>query len=1072
MVGLMSSTPTMRTSVDNYFDQYNFMDIQLYSSYGFDDDDIAVLRKADNIDDVFATKFTDVFVKNDESTIITRVQEIDSSINEFELLEGRMPKKTTEALALGSSSYGTVFTVGDKVDIYLEDEDLSETLVHTEYEIVGVVRTPQYMCSSKETSTLDNLTLSTVIYVDNDNFLNDYYTSVYLTFNGSKEYNSFDDEYDQFIEENLDELEDIIKKQETVRRDEVIAEVTQEIADGEKELEEKISDAQAEIDDAKKELDDAYIQILVGEAQLKSSEKQMTSGSEEIEKNKKTIKDAEKQISDAKSQIAKESDMTYDEAATSIKAAYGVYVMVNNMLADPENTPEATISKSIQEKNDEIDYLTAENNDLKNQNKQLNDEISALQNSLLILIDDSSSDSSSESTDNSSSESSSESTDSSSSDSTSDSDSSSDSSNNINDLIDKKQQAIAKNEVKIAENEERISQLRTEIFELQSVKSLVGDATLAEIPAMIDDMFGGSVTNAYNGILKLEDAESELEYGKKQLSAAETEIKTGQTQLEDTKKQLEDGRKEYEDGVKKLEDAQKELDEEYEKARVDIDKAKQELAELPDASWTVLSRDEHYSTAMFKSNADQMQRIGNVFPMLFCLVAALVCMTTMKRLVDEQRSQIGVFSAIGFSKNQIIGKYILYALAASLIGSGVGIPIGVFSLPWVIYFCWRMMYDLPVMVLTMPAYISVIGVSLFTFLMVWVTFTVVKSVLKECPSQLMRPKAPRTAKKVFLENIPFIWKHLSFTSKVTARNIIRYKSRFFMTVIGVAGCTSLLVLGFAIKGSISQVITRQYGDILHYDTIVTMEDHSYTENILEELENDHKVEFAVPYMTYSTMAYCDAQDKAVQVYVMDEDDIHDIIKLQQRKNKEKLDIADGVVISEKFAKICGIKVGDEITIESDDGIKKDVEVTGICEMYTNHFLFISDEYYTDTFNETVYKDCIAVTSTDSAGVVKEFEDFEGVKTIDDFSDTIATFSSMLETLDIIVVVLIIAAGSLALVVIMNLTEVNISERIREIATLKVLGFNNKEVYSYIFKEVFFLSLFGMILGLPLGRLEL
>ena len=1078
MVGLMCSAPTMRASVDKYFDEYSFMDIQLYSSYGFDDRDIDALRKSDNIDKLFATKFVDVFVKNDETSIVTRVQELESDVNKYVLTDGRMPKNKNEALALGGSdaSFGSVYKVGDKIKLYLDDEDLSETLRELEYEIVGVVRTPQYMASSRETSTLNNLSLTTVIYVDNDNFINDYYTSVYLTFKDSKNYNSFDAEYEEFIEDNIDMLEDIIDEQEVVRRDEIIEEITVEIEDGEKELNEEIAKAQAEIDDGKKQLEDANVQLLVGEAQLEASEKQMSSGSEEIEKNKKTIADAEKQINEAKQKIADEADLSYDEAATSIKAAYGVYTMVNQMLADPDNTPEATISKNIEEKQQEIEDLQAENSRLQNEIDELRNNSSSDDSS------DSSSDNSSSGIDSSNSGNSDGSSNSDSSNSSSDSyssisfelpDFSTLKINTIMNISSKSvDEQIAEKQQQIDDNKARIEVLRREIVELRSVQSMVGDETLAEIPLMIDEMFGGSVTDAYNGILQLEDAVTELEYGKKQLAAAEAELTAGVKQIEDAKKQLADGRKEYEKGLAELEDAQKTLDEEYEKARIELDKAKQELSELPDAEWTILDRDMHYSTLMFKDNANQMQRIGNVFPMLFCLVAALVCMTTMKRLVDEERSQIGVFSAIGFSKGKIISKYVIYALSASLIGSGIGMPIGVLSLPWVIYTCWRMMYDLPDMTLYMPASIGALGVCLFTFLMVWVTFTVVRGVLKECPSQLMRPKAPRTAKKVFLEKIPFIWKRLSFTSKVTARNIIRYKSRFFMTVIGVAGCTSLLVLGFAIKGSISQVISLQFGEIITYDTSITLENSDYLDNIYDDLLDNSNVEHAVPYMTYSAMGYYDGEEKAIQAYIMDEDEIANAFDLRDRKTKDVITLEDGVVISEKYADLCGISVGDDIVIESSNGIKKSVEVTAICEMYTQHFLFISDKFYEKTFDETVHFDNIAVTSTDSGAVVKQYEDFDGVKTIADFSETIATFSSMLDTLDIIVIVIIIAAGALALVVIMNLTEVNISERIREIATLKVLGFNNSEVYSYIFKEVFLLSLFGMIIGLPLGKLEL
>jgi len=1070
MVGLMCSAPTMRASVDKYFDEYSFMDIQLYSSYGFDDRDIEALNKSENIDELFATKFTDVFVRNDESTIVTRVQETDSPVNRFTLVDGRMPQKENEALALGSSeaSFGSVFRIGDKVELYLEDSDLSESLSVCEYEIVGIVRTPQYMASSRETSTLDNLSLSTVIFVDNNNFINEYYTSVYLTFKNSKNYNSFNKDYEQFIQDNLDQLEDIIDKQEVIRRDEIIEEITVEIEDGEKKLNEEIAKAQAEIDDGMKQLEDAKVQLLVGEAQITANKSQITSGEQEIAASEKLLADSEAQIAAAKKQIENQTGMSFDDAVISIKSAYGVYTMVNSLVNSGQIPPDSTLDDSIAENNKKIAELTEKNASLAADNITLNTENASLrvenlnlqsmnsalesENKMLELSGSMFADKIAEN----------------------------------NARIQSNNETIKNNETKIATNEAvvsqnntvisanntEISELSAENLKLEQLKPSLGDGIISAIPEMINEMFGGDITQVYNGVIQLESGLTEIESGKKQLAAAKVELEAGKQQLAAAESQIASGRAEYEKGLKELADAQKTLDEEYEKGRIELEKAKQQLDELPDAEWTVLDRDYHYSTAMFEGNADQMQRIGNVFPMLFCLVAALVCMTTMKRLVDEERSQIGVFSALGFSKAKIISKYIIYALGASLIGSGIGIPIGVLALPWVIYTCWKMMYDLPDMLLTLPLSIGVLGVCLFTFLMVWVTFTVVRGVLKECPSQLMRPKAPKTAKKVFLEKIPFIWKRLSFTSKVTARNIIRYKSRFFMTVIGVAGCTSLLVLGFAIKGSISQVITLQFGDIINHDTVITLEDDDCLGDIHSEVLDHGNVEYAAPYMSYSAMGYTDEGEKAIQAYIMESSDILNVYNLRDRKTKLPMEPDDGAIISEKYADMYNIGVGDELVIESSNGIKKAVKIDGICEMYTQHYLFMSRKGYEKLFNETVHYDNIAVKTDNSTAVVNSFKDKDGIKTVTDFTDTISTFSSMLDTLDIIVIVIIIAAGSLALVVIMNLTEVNISERIREIATLKVLGFNNKEVYSYIFKEVFLLSLIGMVIGLPLGKLEL
>ncbi|MBR5520365.1 MAG: ABC transporter permease [Oscillospiraceae bacterium] len=1068
MVGLMSSAPIMRVSVDKYMDESDFMDLQLYSSYGFDERDIEALEKSSVVQDIFPTKFTDVFTQKGESKIVTRVQELDSDVNRLVLSEGRMPEKPNEALALGSSSFGSVYSIGDSIKLYLEDGDVSETISVTEYEIVGIARTAQYMASSRETSTLNNLTLDTVIFVDNDNFIRDYYTSLYVTLEGAAEYTAFSNDYKDYVTECVDELDRTVRKQQNVRKEEIIEEITQQVADGEKELEEKIADAQAEIDDGKKQLDDAYIQILVGEAQITASESQIEAGEREIAAGEAQLASAQAQIDSAKNQIETQSGMSYTEAVLSTQTAYGVYTMVNQMLANPDNTPEASISQNIADKTAERDTLLSqnmelrlENTTLETQNTLLQQEITSLQESNTALEETNAAlPPDSENYDATIAE-----------------------NNRLieanNTVIAEKNSQISVNTGKIAENNatidrnsERISRLTEEITQLESIRLAVGDEALSAIPNAINEMFGGDVTGSYNSIMQLEAAINQVAAGRRELEAGRQELIAGKQQLEAAKEQMKGGRTEYEKGLKELEDGQKKLDEEYENARIELDKAKQELSELPDAEWMVLDRTSHYSSYMFENNSDQMSKIGYVFPVLFFLVAALVCMTTMKRLIDEERSQIGVFSALGFSKSKIISKYIIYSLSASLAGSIIAIPIGMAIFPTVIYFCWRLMYDLPDMVVTMPAEIAILGVCSFTLLMGLVTYMVANGVLKENPSRLMRPKAPKSAKKIFLEHITPVWKRMSFTSKVTARNIIRYKSRFFMTVIGVAGCTSLLVLGFAIKDSVSQVVSIQYGDIITYDTTITLESHDDMDAVMEKLKDDDDILYAVPHITYSSMAYLDGEEKTINVYVMEEDEISDVIDLRQRRNQEPLNIRKGAVISEKFAKLYNLSVGDKLMVESANGIKKEVKITGICEMYTQHYLFISRENYEDIFNETARYNSIALTSAPDTDLTDKYKDTPGVKSVTDFSGMKSTFNNMFDSLDIIILVIILAAGSLALVVIMNLTEVNISERIREIATLKVLGFNNKEVYSYIFKEVLILSLIGIMVGLPFGKLEL
>lgn len=1007
MVGLLATKPIMHKSVDIYYDEKNFMDVQLFSSYGFNEEDVEYLKNQEIIEDVFASRFVDVFGQLDDQIYVTRVQELSSNINEFELTSGRMPENEKEALTLGSSSFGAVFKEGETVQLYLEDSELTDSLEYQEYTIVGTVKTPQYMASSKETSTLNNLTLEAIIFVDNEDLKSEYYTSVYLMLAGAKDYVSFSDEYKDFIEDKKIELEEIASKQEDKQKEVIIEKILEEIEKGEKELEDKIGDAQKEIDKGFNELNKAYKQIQDGEKEIKENEQKLIDGEKEINENFALLEKNQKELEDAKAMIEETTGSSFEEALSQAQQLNSIYTTLE--IIKEEVKGEQTVSEVINQNKEEITQL-------ENDNKKL--ELEKIGLTLLGKLEE-----------------------------------------------------VEKIDNQIQSNKNKINELKLENTFLQGILKLYENSPIDTILNILDRMSNGSVKESYAQLLQLQDGEKQLKEGLKQLEQAKLELEDGKRQLEEGKKELEKGKNEYYKGLNELKKAQATLDEENEKARIELDKAKQDLEEMPEAGWMILDRDSHYSTAMYDGNATQMGKIGAVFPMLFFLVAALVCMTTMKRLVDEERGQIGVFSALGFSKNKIISKYVIYALLASVIGSLVGVASGIPIFPNVIYFCWKLMYDLPDAYLYLPASSAIIGCLSFTILMVVVTYFVARSSLKEVPSQLMRPKAPKKAKKVFLENIPFIWNRLSFTSKVTARNLIRYKSRFFMTVVGVAGCTSLLVLGFGIKDSIAQTVDVQHKEVFKYKNTVTLEDHTFTNDYLDELENDSNVEVVVPFMSYSTKAYLE-EEEAITTIIASESEYTDILGLRERKSHKPLELKDGAIVSEKFTRLHDIQVGDIIKIESSNGIKKDVEIIGICEMYMDHYLFMSKEYYEEIFNETVRYDRLAVISENAEAFTHDMEGKEGIKSVTDFDSATKSIKTMLEALDIIVIVILIASGSLAFVVLVNLTEVNISERVREIATLKVLGFNDSEVNGYIFKEIFLLTIIGAIVGLPLAKLEL
>lgn len=1047
MVGLLSSSPYLQYSVDAYDREYNLMDVQIYSSYGFCDEDIDAIADTRGVKNVEGTRFVDVFgTKGDDNVFVTRLQEMDLSVNRYNLIEGRLPKNDREALIVGSVYEGT-FEIGDTVYVSLDDqEEIDERLVNQKFKIVGKVETPQYMAATNEVSTLDNLDLNAILFIPNDNFIFDYYTSLYVTFDSTQDKLAFSETYQDEVDRNLRVLERTKENQSSFLKDKIIAEAEQKIADGQQELDDKLAEANEEIAKNQKKLDEAYIQIITGEAQISANETQLKAGEEEIKKNQAIIDANQKKVDEGIAYVESSTGMPFDQAYETLEASYNLYRSLELVRDDLPNQA-TNAAETIKQNETRINELSQKLNGdgtPENPNKRelliaKRAEKTALELELSTL-EEGTPEYEAKSLE-----------------------------------IEAKSQEIADLEKEITTLDGEIRFLKSENLALQALIDNQGNAT-EEIQKMLDEIdkqAGGDIKSAYLNIKQLKEGISQLETGKAQLEAAKRQIASGKEQLVKAKEEIAKGRKEYESGVKQLDDAIYELETEKEKAENDLAKARQDLEELPEADWMILDRNSHYSSVMFDATLGQMNSIGHIFPLLFFMVAALVCLTTMTRLIDEERTQLGVFSALGFSKAKIISKYVIYAALASLGGSLIGIVVGVYTFPLVIYQAWRLMYFLPDVKMVLLPRVAVTGVASFSLLMMGVTYYVAHRELKTMPSQLMRPKPPKTAKKVLVEKIPFIWNHLSFTTKITVRNIFRYKSRFVMTVIGVAGCTGLLVAGYGIKDSISDVIKLNFSEIYKYNYTVALEDDRYEEPIYNALISDSNNEQVVPFMKYVSKVYFeDEDDKTISVEIFDDRQIDRVVELRTRKEGEELDIhGDGVIISEKFAKIHDLHVGDELTIESKNGIKAIVEIDGICEMYFQHHLFMSRDLYEDVFNENAHNEYIAVLAQDGEALKADLASQDGIVSITSFEPMIESFENMIQALDFIIMVIILAAGSLAFVVLMNLTAVNISERLREIATLKVLGFNDKEVNHYIFEEIIILTIIGGLVGAPVGKLE-
>lgn len=607
---------------------------------------------------------------------------------------------------------------------------------------------------------------------------------------------------------------------------------------------------------------------------------------------------------------------------------------------------------------------------------------------------------------------------------------------------------------------------------LQGQLSLIDQAIAkkAELEAILPQIQSG-IEQIQAGVAKKAELQSQLN----QLLNAKNELNNAYVSSIN-------GQAQYEDGISKIEDAKNELNKSIEqltlsKAEFNIQKH-DALRELSDAQleidkmegkWIVLDRNSHYSYRDYGACADRMDGIAKVFPVFFFLVAALVCMTTMTRMVDEQRNEMGTLKALGYSKLQIASKYIIYALIASILGSILGCSLGMYLFPTVIFNAWNTLYNIDqIKFLFQPGLIllasgSVTGITLLA------TLYSIYSELIEMPSQLMRPKAAKAGKKILLERISFIWKRLSFLQKVTARNIFRYKKRFFMTIIGIAGCSALLVAGFGINDSISDIVNQQYNVIYHYDATVSAKTSEITSQIKslkgvkDVYEEDH----------LAVTTKIENKDISTTVHIISNDKKFKDFCTLFNGNKE-FDLDDSsVLISQKMATKLNKKAGDTIKIKDANNKVIKAKIKGVFTNYVGHHIYASESLY-KSWNTSAKTTHIYLIK--SKKTTKKFErnlgnkimNIDGVQSVTFYSSLQKNFKDMIKSISYIVVVLVISAACLAFVVLYNLSNVNISERKREIATIKVLGFTRKEVDAYINRETILLTILGSLIGLGIG----
>lgn len=863
------------------------------------------------------------------------------------------------------------------------------------------------------------------------------------------------------LEENRVKLEDAKKELDDAKAE--LDDAKKEIDDGQKELD----DAKKELDDAKKELDDAKKELADAKKEIEDGEQQLVDGKKELDDAKKELDDAQQEIDDNRWRLERNWETVsngWDELSEGEKQLDAAY--------DQLSAQEEQVSQMAALLGDSDPGVIAARAQIDAYRAQLDEASRELSSGASQLYDAE--------------------------------DQLRDAEKQLNEAQDEVDKGRKEYEKGLKEYEQSVIDLENGKVEYADGLKKYEDGLaeyndgLAEYNDGLAEFNDGyaEYQKGYNeyldGVREYEDGLAEFKDGEQKLIDGEREYEDGLKTFREKKAEYEDGVRDYEQGLIDIEDAKKKYADglvEYEDgvetfnreiadAEKEIADAKEKIADAGEAEWFVFTRGDNAGYAEYESNAERIYKISLVFPIFFLLVAGLVCLTTMSRMVEEQRTQIGTLKAMGYSNGAVMRHYMVYAVTGAVVGGVGGAFGGCLLFPSVIVYAYSMMYNITdIHYLFAPDNMIISIGSMVLAIALTVALSCGKA-LKESPASLMRPKAPKAGKRVLIERIPFIWNNMNFFGKVTGRNIFRYKRRMFMTIVGIAGCTALSLTGLGLKNSISDIIALQYDDIYKYSGYLAYDEDAKPSEVNSILDTLREYNPDTQYTDALIKQYtAEFSGKSVQCYVTcaeNSETFEQFVDLHERKSREKLTLKDGAVITEKAAKLLGIQKGDSINIQVTDGVMHPVRIAGITEQYTSHYLYMSEDVYKEVFGYAPRYNMIffdngisrdeAVQDAFSEHVLKN----ENVLALIMNASSLSSVYETLQIMDLVTAVLIVSAAALAFVVLYNLTNVNITERIREIATLKVLGFYDMEVSNYIFRENIILSIMGGAVGLGLG----
>lgn len=1022
--GIRAASPDMRLTVDRYYRRQRMMDVQVMSTMGLVQDDLDALAALPGVSKAEAGRTADFLLPLADTGLVVRVQSLpgEDGLNQPLLVSGRMPQADYECVVDADFLKLAGLSLGDRMTLASGNEDdLKDTLARDTFTIVGEVNYPQVLSRQKGSSSIGSGMVDALISVSMDAFSLEPYTEINLRYEDAQRHDAFTAGYSQQINALKAQIQQLAPSREQARYDALISdarkeldEAKQKLLDGEREREQGLEDALVQLTQARQ-------QLLDGERELLENEQKFA---DEIAAAQNRISQGRRQLREGQA-LLDEQRKTLEEGEAALAEGQA---QLDTQMQPLEQTRQQLAKAREQWQQGQDAWAKGQQ------------ELGSLNGQIAQLEQDPDAD--------------------------------------AQQLEQLKQQA-AQLQTQLDESKQALSASQAELEQ--------GEAQLADGLAQLEQarvQLEKTGEQLRQGRAELEAAQIQLDATREQLEQGQRTLDNqrseGETKLADARKTLEQGRKDYQQGLEDYQREERSSQKELDEAREKILKAEAELADVALPEWYVLTREDNASYASYRDDTDRVTAIGRVFPIIFFLVAVFVTLTSMTRMVEEDRAKIGTFMALGYSDAAIAMKYLYYALLACIIGSAAGLAVGLTVFPRLIAGAYGMLYTSMPPIMTPLDVQHALGATVAAILATaGSAFLSCRASLRRYPARLMRPKSPRPGKRILLERAGWLWKRLSFTQKSTLRNTFRYKKRFIMTIIGIGGCTALLMTGFGLKDSITAVIDRQFSNIWKYDLLVGMQMKTPEDRVQMDgfLAGENTIEHAIYAYQAAVDASADPDGKVQEAYLYVPEQLEllpDMIALRARRGGVPITLeSGGVVITEKLSELLGIRPGDAITLADSDRRTATVTVSAITENYPNHYVYMTPQDYAAAFGGQEQPNVMLANLRDSnktqrEALIKRLLAMKPVLRATFAEDSMAVFSDMNQSLDSIIWVLIASAAALAFVVTFILTSINISERQRELATLKVLGFTDREVAASVYRENTLLTLIGIVIGLGAG----